>query len=289
MKVISFVNMKGGVGKTTLAVNVSDCLNREFKKKVLTLDIDPQFSATQCIFSAEAYSKFIDSDLVDTTINIFDRNPRIVVNSVSGAKTFKNKPLEEIKPQEIRKGWHALPTNLYLYEVELRPGDGLEFRLRDYIETLRFAKKYDYVIIDTPPTPSLWMKSGLIASDFYLIPIKPEPLSIFGLDLLETVVHNYREKYSLTIQCIGMVVNMYDKRSSLAEETLSSYEKEPKWSKLFFINRIPSRSKIAKFQQENKHIIDVKDKQSTDSLKEICNELIFRIEKNGRKRQKKTN
>ena len=283
MKVISFVNMKGGVGKTTLAVNVSDCLSREFKKKVLTLDIDPQFSATQCIFSSKKYSEFLNSENVDTTINIFDRNPRIIVNSVSGAKAFKNKPVEDIKPQKIREGWYALPTSLYLYEVELKPGDGLEFRLRDYIRTLRKSKTYDYVIIDTPPTPSVWMKSALIASDYYLIPIKPEPLSVFGLDLLKSVVHNYREKYNLALECIGMVVNMYDKRSSLADETLSQYEKEEKWAHLFFINRIPVRTKIAKFQQRNKHIIDVKDQVVSDSLKEICKELIYRINKNGRR------
>ncbi|MEM9719044.1 MAG: AAA family ATPase [Bacteroidota bacterium] len=289
MKVISFVNMKGGVGKTTMAVNVSDCLSREYNKKVLTLNIDPQFSATQCIFPVEKFSDFMDSELVDTTINIFDRNPRIVVNSVSGAKTLKNRPLEEIKPQEITKKWHALPTNLYLYEVELRPGDGLEFRLRDYVDELRKTNKYDYVIIDTPPTPSVWMKSALIASDYYLVPIKPEPLSVFGLDLLEIVIHNYREKYNLPIKCIGMVVNMYDKRSSLSKETLSSYEKDSRWSNLFFIHRIPTRTKIARNQQLNKHIIDVNDNDSKNALREICDELIYRVKENERKRQKQTN
>ncbi len=287
MKVISFVNMKGGVGKTTMAVNVSDCLNREFNKKVLTLDIDPQFSATQCIFPTQKYATFINSDKVDTTINVFDRNPRIVVNSVSGSRTFNNKPLDEIKPQEIREGWHALPTNLYLYEVELRPGDGLEFRLRDYIDTLRRTQKYDYVIIDTPPTPSVWMTSALIASDFYIVPIKPEPLSVSGLTLLEIVIHNYRQKYNLSIECIGMVVNMIDGRAVLANEALAYYESDPRLASLFFISRIPARIDIARFQRENKHIIDVNDKMSSEALKDICNELIYRIDKNGRKRQRK--
>lgn len=270
-----------------MAVNISDCLNREFNKKVLTLDIDPQFSATQCMFPSQQYATFIDSSKVDTTINIFDRNPRIVVNSVSGARTFRNKPIDEIKPQEIREGWHALPTNLYLYEVELRPGNGLEFRLRDYLNTLRETKKYDFVIIDTPPTPSVWMKSALIASDYYIVPLKPEPLSVSGLSMLEVVIHNYRQKYNLSIECIGIVVNMFDGRTILGNEALSHYESDPRLASLFFISRIPSRMNIARLQRENKHIIDVKDENSTEALKDICNELLYRIDKNGRENKRK--
>lgn len=73
MKVISLINMKGGVAKTTLAVNIADYLFRRHGKNVLLIDVDPQFNATQCLMSPEEYIKYINQGK-DTIVNLFDRN-----------------------------------------------------------------------------------------------------------------------------------------------------------------------------------------------------------------------
>ncbi|MES2407601.1 MAG: AAA family ATPase [Pseudomonadota bacterium] len=71
MKTISFVNMKGGVGKTTLALNVADCLARTHNKKVVVIDVDPQFNATQCLFTGDEYVDMLKAK-ADTILNVFD-------------------------------------------------------------------------------------------------------------------------------------------------------------------------------------------------------------------------
>jgi len=80
---------------------------------------------------------------------------------------------------------------------------------------------------------------------------------------------------------------MFDGRTILGNEALSHYESDPRLASLFFISRIPSRMNIARLQRENKHIIDVKDENSTEALKDICNELLYRIDKNGRENKRK--
>ena len=267
-KVLSFINMKGGVGKTTLTVNLSDCLNRSFGKKVLTLDVDPLFSATRYIFSEKRRAEYGQN--CDTMTAVFDREKH-------GAGSPKD--LRDIVPQKVREGWDALPTTLSLYEVELRLGRWKEFRLKEYVDVVLSSEKYDYIILDTPPTPSLWMTSALIVSDFYVVPVKPEPLSMANLELTEEVIQACKKNYNLDIQCLGYVTNLFDKRSTLREESLSLFENNPRFSEKIFINGMPQRTKIARHPLKNKFILDVGDKVAKDAIKKISSELLFRIER----------
>lgn len=82
---------------------------------------------------------------------------------------------------QYKKNFDLIPGNLNLFQIEMASGEGRENRLSKYLKGI--SEQYDFVIIDTPPTPSIWMTSALIASDFYLIPVKPEPLSFTGIDL----------------------------------------------------------------------------------------------------------
>ena len=84
MKTISFVNMKGGVGKTTLALNVADCLARTYDKKVAVIDADPQFNATQCLFTGDEYIALLKKK-ADTILTVFDNDIRPIASAVEGA------------------------------------------------------------------------------------------------------------------------------------------------------------------------------------------------------------
>lgn len=101
--------------------------------------------------------------------------------------------MKDITPVAIKDNLHIIPGSLGLYKIEMKPGEGVENRLKKYLK-LR-ENDYDYVIIDTPPTPSVWMSSALIASNYYLIPVKPDPLSITGIDLLDSIISE-KEKIS---------------------------------------------------------------------------------------------
>lgn len=82
----------------------------------------------------------------------------------------------------VKSGFDIIPGDLEIYRIDMAAGHGKEMRLKRYLEKVEGI--YDYVIIDTPPTPSHYMMSSLVASDYYLVPVRPEPLSRVGIDLL---------------------------------------------------------------------------------------------------------
>ncbi|PWQ92153.1 ParA family protein, partial [Leucothrix pacifica] len=157
MIVVSLINMKGGVAKTTLAVNFADCLAKRHDAKVLLIDVDPQFNATQCLMDPRQYVDHLKSS-GDTIINVFDRNGRATGSTVDSARFAKPKALEDI--EVVTTGsFDLLPGSLELYRLEMAPGEGRENRLKSYLQKVQ--NQYDYVVIDTPPTPSVWMTSAL--------------------------------------------------------------------------------------------------------------------------------
>jgi chromosome partitioning protein len=125
MKVISFVNMKGGVAKTTLAVNIADCLVRRHGAKVLVVDIDPQFNATQCLVAPTRYAKELNSGF-HTIIDIFDDSPRPIVSTVKGTSTKEPLNISNVRPFQINNRLHLIPGNLELYRLEMSAGQGRE-------------------------------------------------------------------------------------------------------------------------------------------------------------------
>lgn len=269
MKVISFINMKGGVGKSTVAINVAHCLSERNEKRVLIIDIDPQFNATQCVLTPDAYIKHMESG-GDTICTVF--NPeRVVVNSVNGSSVVKPKELEDIKPIKIGGNLDLLPGSLELHRIEVSAGSGLEFKLRRYLDSVR--ESYDYVLVDTPPTPSIWMYSALIASDFYIIPVKPEPLSITGIDLLESIIEDKKKNFALKIKCLGLVLNLVEEHTITYRKTMEFLEGSDKWRGLIFRSFIPKRTAISKGQTSAVHILKLKDRALHMKLVRVVDEL----------------
>ncbi len=276
MKVISLINMKGGVGKTTLSTNICDCLTRRNKKKVLLIDIDPQFNATQCLFSGDEYIQLL-KDNNDTIINVFENTSRSLASTVSGLSELKPKNLKDIKPQIFKENFHILPGNLDLYRLEMAPGSGRENRLNRFIQEIQKNEEYDYIIIDTPPTPSIWMTSALLASDYYLIPVKPDPISYIGVDLLETIIEDKREDLNIKITCIGLVFSMVERSDSVVYQSAIKQMENGKWKKYRYLKYIPKRADIAKFQLNKSFILDIGDGFASSSLAGIVSELEKRI------------
>src|SRR5690554_2984271 len=280
MIVISLINMKGGVGKTTLSTNICDALNRRYNKKVLLIDIDPQFNATQCLISGEDYIEHLRAEK-DTIISIFEDKSRSIANTVSGIGEKASKQLNSISPIEFRPNFHFLPGNLDLYRIEMASGSGREHRLKRYITEIQQKENYDFIIIDTPPTPSVWMTSALLASNYYLIPVKPDPISYTGIDLLKTIIEDKREDLNLTIECIGLVLTMVEREDSIVYRKALEQIESGNWNKFKYQKYIPKRTDIAKFQLNKSFILDSDDTFAKSSLVGIIDELLNRIEQNG--------
>lgn len=277
MKVVSIVNMKGGVGKTTMAVNLADCLNRRHGKRVLLVDLDPQFNATQCLYSGEEY---VEKRMAGghTIVDIFKDTPSQVVDPVSGPKEVELIKLEDIQPWKIRTGFEIVAGNLELFRLDIGGGEGRERRLERYLKKSKADEKYDYVIIDTPPTPSHFMNSALLASEYYLVPVKPEPLSRVGIDLLKGVINRVTENHGLDLECVGVVVTMGDARTIVLQQALAFLDNDDVWKDKRYKAVLPSRTIVAREQGSQKLLLDVGEVDSSRALAQIANEFLERLE-----------
>jgi chromosome partitioning protein len=281
MKVVTFVNMKGGVGKTTVAVNVADALARRHDKRVLIVDVDPQFNATQCLYSGDEYVEMRADASTHTIFDLFNDGVIPVVSPVSGISETEPLDVEDIKPWEYRDDLHILAGNLEIYRLDMAPGSGRELRLKRYVEALEKADAYDYVIIDTPPTPSTFMTSAILASDYYVIPVRPEPLSRVGIDLLTGVIARVIKNHGHKIENAGVVLTMMDARTTVYYDALSFLDSDEKWAGKRFKTVLPQRTQIAKNQGDQRLILDTNNDDAKRAIAGITNELLERVGDNG--------
>jgi len=202
MKTISIINMKGGVGKSTIAVNTAFSL--ALKGKTLLVDIDPQFNATQYALGSTRTQKYF-KEHQSSVVDVFEK-PYIA---------------EDENPiQHITHNLDILPSSLELNKVLKNPAQK-EQRLSKFLKT--FANDYDYVVIDCPPTDSMITIAAYLSSDFLLIPVRPEFLSVIGLPLLLRSYTDFVREYTDSkLKIAGIVVNwpndkIKDNRSGQAD------------------------------------------------------------------------
>lgn len=196
--IVSLINMKGGVGKTTLAVGLAWQLAK--RHRVLLVDIDPQFNATQWVVDADTYLEWLRTK--HTVLSVF-QPPVLPANASSTAPPQKPTARTTLIPVK-RQGLtlHVLPSALDLMKLDAAPR-GTENRLRVFLDKVR--ADFDYVLIDCPPTASLFSYSAFLASDAYLVPVKPDPLSVLGLPLLTKAMQDYEERSGQELIRLGLV------------------------------------------------------------------------------------
>jgi chromosome partitioning protein len=201
MKKIAICNQKGGVAKTTSAINISAYLALKGKKTLL-IDLDPQANAT----SGVGVNK---KEIQYSIYNVLHEHVGIE---------------EAIKDTEIEY-LSVVPANINLTgaEVELVNVMGREYRLKKALNEMK--RLFDYVILDCPPSLGLLTINGLTATDSLLIPIQPEYYALEGLGQLMNTVKLVRENLNEKIEIEGVLLTMVDKRANLAKEVISEVKK----------------------------------------------------------------
>lgn len=274
MPVISFANMKGGVGKTTLAVNVAYCLSQRMNKKVLLIDIDPQFNATQCFLSGEQYIKVLQSGQ-NTIYHLFRQDKDdMIPNVVTGEKLTLGINRDKLIYKFSEKIDLVL-GDLNLYRIEAAPGMAYERLLKNFLERDKLIETYDYVLIDCPPTPSIWMISGLLASSHYLIPIKPEPLSTYGIDIFSGVVNRVVQNHGHDIKCAGVLLTMSEGNTLVYKDTIDMLNNNERWQDKVFTYELEKRTAISRQQKKQKFMLD--EAKTKQIIVNITQEFIGRV------------
>lgn len=196
-RTIAVVNQKGGVGKTTTAINLSSCL-AELGNRVLLVDIDPQGNATSGLG--------IDRKLTESR-NIYG----VFSGSSSIAELIIETPLQSLK---------LVPSNIHLTgaEVELVSMIARETKLRNAIAGIR--EDYEYIIIDCPPSLGLLTVNALTASNSTLIPIQCEYYALEGLSQLINVIELIKNSLNTHLEIEGILLTMADTRTNLARQVI---------------------------------------------------------------------
>lgn len=195
-----------------------------------------------------------------------------IISVVDGAKAADPKKLHEITPTVISENLHLLLGNLEIYRVEMGGGQGTEMRLKGFLK--HKVDCYDYVIVDTPPTPSVFMSSALLASDYYVVPIKPEPMSRVGIDLLQGVINRVSENNGHDLKCAGVVITMAQSNTLVYKECRSQLEGDSKWKDRLLRTDIPQRTAIARDQGKQKLILDGDDTDAKRAIVGVVNEIV---------------
>ena len=171
--------MKGGVGKTTLCVNLAYEIFTTFEKKVLVVDNDPQFNATSALVRPKDYiNDCLKTDKQPTTYNIYEKPPRVgrqKTEEIDQRKYFWHRWHKRYRP---KISLDLIPSRLELYET-LRNPTSKEYRLEKLLK--RHGQEYEYIFIDCPPTPSVLTLSAFAASDYIIIPVTPDYFAAVGL------------------------------------------------------------------------------------------------------------
>ncbi|MEM6781531.1 MAG: AAA family ATPase [Pseudomonadota bacterium] len=190
-RILSVANQKGGVGKTTTAVNLATALSA-IGKQVLLVDLDPQGNATTGLGVKRS----------DIRTSAYD----VIFNEANVAETAI---------QTKVPGLSVLPSSIHLSgaEIELVTTSRREFRLQ---EGLRVPLSYDYVIIDCPPSLSLLTLNALVASDSIVVPLQCEFYALEGLSHLVKTIERVKKTFNPRLDIHGVLLTMYDKRNNLS-------------------------------------------------------------------------
>lgn len=197
-RTIAIANQKGGVGKTTTAINLSACL-AEKGKKVLAVDMDPQGNMTSGLG--------VDRDSVENTI----------YNLIIGEAK-----MEEVLIKDVLENLDIIPTNIDLSgaEIELLDVEEKEYIVRNEIDKIK--DNYDFIIIDCPPSLSMLTINAMTTADSVLVPIQCEYYALEGLSQLIHTVELVRDRLNPKLTIEGVVFTMYDARTNLSLQVVEN-------------------------------------------------------------------
>ena len=217
-KIIAVANQKGGVGKTTTSVNLSAAF-AEMGKKVLLIDCDPQGNATSGLG--------IEKDGLE--LSIYDA----LINDT---------PMEEIILQ-TQFGLDMVPSVMDLAgaEVELVNLDDKQYRLKKAVELIK--DKYDYILIDCPPSLGHVTLNALTAADSVLLPLQCDLYALEGLSQLLSTVQLVQEQLNGDLRIEGLVLTMYDSRTNLAEQVVE--EVKTHFPDMVYATKIPRNVRLS--------------------------------------------
>ena len=251
-EIIAFANQKGGVGKTTCAVNFAACLGKAGKNTLL-IDFDPQGNATSALGVIKRNVKISTYDIIT---NDADINSAVIKTKFSGLSLL---------PASI---------NLAAAEIELSDVPGREGILKKAIDSLR--TEYDCIIIDCPPSLGVLTINALSAANGVIVPMVCEYFALEGLSQLSFTLERIKRSYNPSLKIYGVMLTMYDGRLNLTAQVVAELKKH--FADKLFSVAIPRNVRLSEAPSHGQPIIYYdKFSKGADAYKRVTEEAIGRI------------
>lgn len=257
--IVSIVNHKGGVLKTTTAVNLGAGLVR-LGKRVLVCDLDPQQNLTASLIG----------------LSPFDENARSLFDALMDEEGFDGL----VRPTTT-KGLDILPSSedFFAAELSLAPKEAREFCLRTTFAKTRCLSDYDFVLIDNSPSVSLITVNSLVASDCFLVPVSAEYLPHTGLIMLGNSIGRIQQKLAPNLKSLGVVLTLYHRSENICRDVERKLQSE--LGGMLFKTRIRVNTKAKTAPSVQKTIFQFEDDEAgrgSDDYHRLAEEVVLRVE-----------
>ncbi|MEJ1936583.1 AAA family ATPase, partial [Nostoc sp. NIES-2111] len=262
---VSCVNLKGGVGKTALAVNLAAYAGR-VGKRTLLIDLDPQTNATFSCVSIESWEDHANTNgTVADLLGLKKHN--------SAEDTSKN--VEDVIIKNVFPNVDLIPSHLDLFTIDLDLSQGYarESKLKRAIANI--IDSYDLIVCDCPPNLTIPTQNALALSQNYIVPISPDYLSGIGVALLIGRVKDFADAMQASINLTGIVMSRVGRPAQFREQTTAALRQT--FKNTVISHEIKEKAKVAESASAQRNIFDYDPHGSGREFESVCQELLTRM------------
>lgn len=263
--VLSCVNLKGGVGKTALAVNLAAYAGMKGIRTLL-VDCDPQTNATFCLVAPTKWQKHAASH--GTLANVLGLRTHTTADG-------KSREASDVIIRGVKKNLDLLPSHLALFamDLDLAGQNAREFILRRKLKPQ--VEDYELIICDCPPNLTLPTRNALAMSSHFIVPVAPDFLAGIGVGLLLERVTEIGEGLEVNLKNVGIVVSRHGLRAQHRQGIVQALRE--RFKDLVFPTVIKERVAVSEAASRQRSVFDSKDRQAKEEFEAVCDEALTRL------------